>query len=54
MMVIDRPRHRCLRVTVALLATIGVRPDIWKALGTWRFDTKLLSVAARVRCRRGE
>jgi hypothetical protein len=36
----------CVLAAVALVATIGVRPDIWKALGTWRFDTKLLSVAA--------
>ena len=36
----------CVLAAVALVATIGVRPDIWGALGTWRFDAKLLSVAA--------
>ncbi len=36
----------CVLAAVALVATIGVRPDIRAALGTWRFDTKLLSVAA--------
>lgn len=31
---------------LALVATIGIRPDIWEALGTWRFDAKVMSVAA--------
>ncbi len=30
----------------ALAATIGFRPDLGEALSTWRFDAKLLSVAA--------
>jgi hypothetical protein len=36
----------CVLAAVALAASIGVRPDIWSALGTWRFDAKLVSVAA--------
>lgn len=36
----------CALAAAGLVATIGVRPDIWAALGTWRFDAKLLSVAA--------
>jgi len=36
----------CVLAALALVATIGVRPDIWSALGTWRFDAKLLSVVA--------
>lgn len=36
----------CTLAALALVATIGVRPDIWAALGTWRFDAKLLAVAA--------
>lgn len=38
----------CVLAAVALLSTIGIRPDISAALGTWRFDAKLLSVAAVV------
>ncbi len=36
----------CALAGLALAGTIGVRPDIWSALVTWRFDAKLLSVAA--------
>lgn len=35
----------CATAALALVATIGVRPDIGAALGTWRFDAKLLTVA---------
>lgn len=31
---------------LALISSIGVRPDIWTALSTWRFDVKLLSAAS--------
>lgn len=34
-----------LAAAAALLATIGIRPDVVSALGTWRFDAKLASVA---------
>jgi len=30
---------------LALITTIGVRPDIWAAFHTWRFNVKLLSAA---------
>lgn len=36
----------CVFAALALVASIGIRPDIWAALGTWRFDAKLMSVAA--------
>jgi hypothetical protein len=32
--------------TAALVAALGVRTDIWQALGTWRFDLKLAMLAA--------
>lgn len=36
----------CVLAAMALVSTIGVRSDIWTALGTWRFDAKVMSVVA--------